>query len=78
MSTSVTQDSWEIVIYDQKELHTGLCYWAVDVWQDFDALDRAKFLWGDDNFDWDKYELTPDTLETLVAKAAEFIKGQQK
>lgn len=86
MSTSVTQGDWQIVIYDQLELHTRLRWWSVAVWVDFDRLapiageirGKARCLWEKDNFDWDKYELTSDTLESLVAEATEFIKGEQK
>jgi hypothetical protein len=83
MSTSVTKDGWEIVVYDQKELLSGLRWWAVEVWQNHELLgsdnpSRAKCLWSEDNFNWDNYTLTDETLEGLVAKAALFIKGRQE
>jgi hypothetical protein len=83
VSTSVTKESWEIVVYHQKELLTELHWWAVEVWENFDLLgsdnpSRAKRLSSYDNFDWEKYKLTEDTLETLLGKTAEFIKGEQK
>lgn len=83
MSTSITKDRFEIVIYKQKELLTELDWLAVEIWQNFEMLGssnprQAKRLWAYDNFDWDKYELTEDTLENLLSKASEFIKGKQK
>jgi hypothetical protein len=83
MSTSVTKDAWEIVVYDQNELLSGLRWWAVQVWQNHEFLQsdnssRAKCLWSADNFDWDNYTLTDETLESLVSRAAQFIKEQQK
>jgi hypothetical protein len=82
MSTSVTKGTWEIVVYKQKELLDQLDYWAVDVWENYEFLESdnpsvAKLLWSDDNYDFEKKTLTKDSLETLVAKAAKFIKGQE-
>lgn len=82
MSTSITKGTWEIAIYDQKEMISELHYWRVDVWQNHDFLrsdnpSQAKCLWSRDNFDWDNYKLTEDTLDTVVGKAVEFIKGEQ-
>ena len=83
MSTSITLNDWQIVIYNQKELYSKLEYWVVEVWQNFDQLapepgekSKAKCLLGLDNLDPNDsgYSLSSDTLETLIAKATAFIK----
>ena len=83
MSTSQTVDQSEIVIYEQLELLTKTPYWAVEVWQNYEFLEsdnstRAQCLWSNDNFDFDKKQLNEETLESLVAQAVDFIKGEQK
>ena len=85
MSTSVTQGAWEIVVIDQKELYSELRYWVVEVWQNLDMLgsnkpDLAECLFSVDNinYNYSQSTLTDDTLESLISKAVEFIKGQQK
>jgi hypothetical protein len=86
MSTSVTQYDCQIVVYQQKELLSGLDYWLVEVWKDFDQLrpdenekiGKARCLMSIDNMDWDAqaWQLTNDTLESLISKATEFIREQ--
>jgi len=88
MSTSITINDWQIVVYNQKELHSNLEYWIVEVWQDFDQLDpkpgeekgKAKCLFNISNLDPNDpgYSLTSETLETLTAKATAFIIGENK
>jgi hypothetical protein len=86
MSTSVTKYDCQIVVYQQKELLSGLEWWSVGVWKDFDQLrpdenekiGKAKCLMQIDNMDWDapEFQLTNDTLESLVSKATGFIREQ--
>ena len=86
MSTSVTQYDCQIVVYQQKELMSALDYWLVQVWKDFDQLKpegnekigKARCLMSIDNMDWDAqvWQLTDDTLESLISKATEFIRQQ--
>lgn len=88
MSTSVTINDWQIVIYQQKELYSELEYWVVEVWQDFDQLSplpgekqgKAKRLYSWDNLNDDDtgYSLSSDTLNTLIEKAIALIKGEKK
>jgi hypothetical protein len=87
MSTSVTKYDCQIVIYFQKELFSELDYCVVEVWQDFDRLKpygnekfgKAECLWSDDNLNVSgKPELTEDTLESLIAKATQFIKEDKE
>ena len=78
MSTCITQDGWEIVIYDQLELLTDQRFFEVDVWTNYDLLElgKAKQLFSTSNFDWDKKELTKETLSDLVNQAVKFIEGE--
>ena len=85
MSTSITKGAWEIVVIDQKEMYSALRYWVVEVWQNLEMLgsekpQMAKCLFSIDNINYNYAEstLTNDTLESLISKAVEFIKGQQK
>ena len=87
MSTSITKFDCQIVIYHQHEMLSKIDYWVVEVWQDFDRLKpegnekvgKAQQLFGIDNMDWNnKYQLTDDTLESMVAKALDFIKQTTK
>lgn len=78
MSTSITKGSWQIIVFDQKEMLSELRYWVVQVWEDYDQDVLSNCLWSDDNFDWDSYKETDITLESLISKALEFIKGEQK
>ncbi len=83
MSTCRTDYQWEVVIYDQHELYSKINFWSVEVWENFgeigsEAPSKAKCLWNEENFDWHNQRLTEDTLETLMAKAANFIKDEQK
>lgn len=87
MSTSITLNDWQIVIYQQKELYSQLEYWVVEVWQDFDQLapkdgektGKAKHLYSWDNLNEHDtgYSLSDDTLETLIEKAIALIKGEK-
>ena len=86
MSTSITLNDWQIVIYQQKELYSKLEYWVVEVWQDFDQLapksgekqGKAKrfFTWNNLNDEDTGYSLSTETLDTLVQKAIALIKGE--
>ena len=78
MSTCITKDGWEIVIYDQLELLTNQRFFEVVVWTNYDLLElgKAKPLFSTSNFDWDKKELTKQTLSDLVNQAVEFIEGE--
>jgi hypothetical protein len=88
MSTSITINDWQIVIYNQKELYSKLEYWIVEVWQDFDQLapkpgdekGKAKCLLSISNLDSNDsgYSLTSETLQTLTAKATAFILEENK
>jgi hypothetical protein len=87
MSTSVTKYDCQIVIYFQKELLSGLDYCVVEVWKDFDRLKpygnerfgKAECLWSDDNLNASGMPaLTDETLETLIARATEFIKQDKE
>lgn len=78
MSTSITQQTWQIVIHDQLELHSRLRYWSVAVWTDYESNALAQCHWQNDNFDWEKYELSTESLNSLVLTASAIIKGEQK
>lgn len=78
MSTSVTQKTWQIVVHDQLEMHTQLRWWSVAVWTDYDRDDLAQCHWQNDNFDWNKYELSGESLETLITVAADIVERGRK
>ena len=88
MGTSVTKYDCQIVVYFQKELYSKIEYWVVEVWENFDELKpygnektgKAKCLMSIDNMSWEPgdYKLTDETLESLIAKATEFIREQTK
>lgn len=88
MSTSITINDWQIVIYQQKEMYSKLEYWIVEVWQNFDQLaprpgeaqGKAERLYSWDNLNYSDtgYSLSNDTLETLIEKAISLIKGEKE
>ena len=72
-----TQGSWEMNIYYQRDVTTDTLFWAVNLynedlpWEQNPVIDL-------ENFDYDKLELTGETLQDLVLQALEFVKGAQK
>jgi hypothetical protein len=77
---AITKGNWQIEVIDQYDLIGEVRYWVVEVWQNLDCLSAgaAERLLGLDNFDYENGTLTNDTLESMIAQAVEFIKGEQK
>ena len=80
MSMAITKGNWQIEVIDQYDLISEVRYWVVEVWQNLDRLSsgEAECLLSLDNFEYENSAITSDTLESMIAQAVEFIKGEQK
>ncbi len=77
---AITKGNWQIEVIDQYDLIGEVRYWVVEVWQNLDRLSagEAECLLSLDNFDYENSAITSDTLESMIAEAVQFIKGEQK